>query len=309
MSLLLSAALAAGLAVFPGGILNPAQAADLTFTGKLLCALKRPVILAFPAEILSLEVSPGQKVKTGEVLARYRLTPEALQVLNRRLSAPQLLELQAKLAEADKGLTTLRGKEKGLRELSRQNLAAPQSLTQLEQEIKALARQRAALQGRLEQERQFSREDEALLRKQLGVPIRSGRVPEEGALLAPIDGYVVWMHPELQPGVELKGATPVIMVGIMDPMLLKARVFEIEALRLKMGETADITIESLPGRTFQARVSRLPWAPPALSLEHPTYYEVEFQVPNPDLVLREGLKATLVIREKEPKPPAGPPGK
>lgn len=301
-SVCLAAVFWGGLALLLGGTLSPARALDLTFTGKLMCSLKRPVILPFPGEILSLEVSPGQQVKNGEVLARYRLNPEALQGLHRRLSPPQLMDLQIKLAEVEKGLTTLRGKEKALRELARQNLAAPQTLAQLEQDIKALARQQAALQERLGQERQFSREDQALLRQQLGVPLPSGRVPEEGALLAPLDGYVVWMHPDLRPGVELKGGTPVIMVGVMDPMLLKARVYEIEALKLKMGDPAEITIESLPGRQFQARVSRLPWAPTVLSLEHPTYYEVEFQVPNPDLVLKEGLKATLVVRGKEPNP-------
>lgn len=296
-----------GGAALPGGNFPEARGADLIFTGKLVCSLKRPVILAFPAEILSLEVTPGQKVRAGEVLARYRLTPEAVQSLSRRLSAPQLTELMVKLAEVDKGLVLLKGKEKNLRELTSQELAAPQALRQLELEIKALSRQKAALEERLKQERRLAREDLALLQKQLGAPLINGRVPEEGTLVAPIDGHVVWMHPDLQVGGELKGATPVFQVGVMDPMLLKARVFEAEALKLQMGETVELTLDSLPGRPFQAKVSRLPWSPPALSLEHPTYYEVEFQVANPDLVLREGLKATVVVKSPGPQPSPGRP--
>jgi hypothetical protein len=115
------------------------------------------------------------------------------------------------------------------------------------------------------------------------------------------------MHPDLRPGAVIKGGTPVIMVGVMDPMLLRALVHEIEALKLKVGDEAVITMESLPDRKFTARVSRLPWAPTAISLEQPTYYEVEFQVPNPNLVLKEGLKATLEIKRPGEEPPAEPP--
>ena len=84
-------------------------------------------------------------------------------------------------------------------------------------------------------------------------------------------------------------------------MLLRARVHEIESLQLAEGQKAEVTLEALPGKKFEARLSRLPWAPPVVSLEHPTYYEVEFEVANPELVLREGLKATLTLA-----PPSGP---
>lgn len=293
------------LALLPGGMLPPAQAADLTFTGKLICSIKRAVLLPVAGEILSLTAQPGQKVTQGEVLGRYRLVPESLQALRRNLNPSQITELRARLAEIDKGLSTLRSKEKTLKELSRQKLAAPQSLEQVGREIKALSRQRAALSEGLGQAQGSFREEEALLRKQLGVSFKSGQIPKEGVLVAPIDGHLVWMHPDLRPGAELKGGTPVLMVGVMDPMLLRARVHEIEALKLKVGDEADITMESLPGRKFKARVSRLPWAPTVLSLEHPTYYEVEFQVPNPDLILKEGLKATLEVRQPEETSPPG----
>jgi hypothetical protein len=131
----------------------------------------------------------------------------------------------------------------------------------------------------------------------LGVSFKSGQVPKEGVLVAPIDGHVVWMHPELRQGAQLGGGMPVLMVGVMDPMLLRAQVHEIEALKLQVGDKADITIESLPGQKFNAHISRLPWAPPVITLEHPTYYDVEFKVENPDLVLKEGLKATIEVRQ------------
>ncbi len=298
-----------------------AHGAELTFTGKLVCYLKRPVVLPVAADIISLSVQPGQKVKEGEILGHYRLIPESLQALRQRLLPSQIFDLRARLAEIDKGLTTLENKKNSLTELSRQNLAPPQSLTQINEDIQALRKQRSAMSDGLQQAERTKQEEEALLRKQLGVPIKSGHVPKEGVLVAPIDGYVVWMHPDLRRGAELNGGTPVMMVGVMNPMLLRAQVYEIEAQKLKVGDEGEITLESLPGRKFTAQVSRLPWAPPVLSLEHPTYYDVEFKVTNPDLVLREGMKATVVMRqsqgktlpgtsqEKETGSPQGPQGK
>jgi multidrug efflux pump subunit AcrA (membrane-fusion protein) len=300
-------------------MIPPVHGAELTFTGKIVCYLKRPVILPVAADIISLNVQPGQKVKEGEVLGRYRLLPEAIQALRQRLLTSQIYDLRARKAELDKGLTILRNKKDTLTQLSQKNLAPAQSLTQVNEEIQALSKQRAALGDALRQAEGTKQEEEALLRKQLGVPIKSGHIPQEGALVAPIDGYVVWMFPDLRQGAELKGGTPVIMVGVMDPMVLRAQVYESEAQKLKVGEEADITLESLPGKKFTARVSRLPWAPPVVTFEHPTYYDVEFKVANPDLVLKEGMKATVNIpqaggntgasQEKKAASPQSHPGK
>ena len=279
-----------------GLVARPALGAEATFTGKLACYIKRPVLLPVAADITCLNVQPGQKVRKGEVLGRYRLIPESLQNMNRRLLSTTIPDLRAKMAEINKGLANLDNKRNTLLELSRRNMAPAQSLIQVDEEIKSLSTQKAALSDALGQAEKTTEQEQALVRKQLGVPIKSGQVPQEGVLVAPISGHVLWMHPELRPGAEINGGTPVMTVGVMDPMILRAPVFESEALKLKVGEEADITIESLPDHKFTARVSRLPWAPPAITLDHPTYYDVEFQVPNPDYLLKEGLKATVEMR-------------
>ena len=305
--LLWGGVLLVSLSLLVTGAAAPVGAADLTFTGKLVCSLKRPVVLPVAGEILALSAAPGQAVKKGQILGRYRLIPESLAALRRQLSPAQITELKARLADIDKGLAILRNKERSLEELTGKNLAAPQQLEQVQREIKALSRQRAALSEGLDQAQQSLGQEKALVREQLGVAVQGTQVPHQGILEAPIDGHVVWMHPDLRPGAVIKGGTPVIMVGVMDPMLLRALVHEIEALKLKVGDEAVITMESLPDRKFTARVSRLPWAPTAISLEQPTYYEVEFKVPNPKLVLKEGLKATLEIKREGEAAPAQPP--
>jgi len=83
----------------------------------------------------------------------------------------------------------------------------------------------------------------------------------------------------------------------MNPMLVRAQAFEIEALQIKLGETAEVSLESLPGRKFQGEVSRISWASLTPGLEQPAYYEVELKVPNPEMELKDGLKAQIVFRK------------
>jgi hypothetical protein len=64
-----------------------------------------------------------------------------------------------------------------------------------------------------------------------------------------------------------------------------------------VGDQVEILPESLPGKKFEARVSRLSWAPMKPGLDLPTYYEAEFEVPNPDLTLKEGMKVRIVMRK------------
>ncbi len=268
---------------------------EVQLSGKLFCSLKRSLLLPFTGEITALSIKPGQAVKEGEVVARYRLDPEARLALSRRLAPPRIPELELKLAQTDRELAALKARQRSTQTLAQENLASRQSLAQTEQEVQALQRSRAALNQSLAQERRLARDDRQLLSTQLGVPVQGDTPPSDAVLLSPIRGHVVWIHPELRVGAELKGGEPVVQVGVMDPMVLKARVHEREATRLSSQAEARVTVESLPGRTFVARLSRLPWSPQALALEQPSYFEAEFVLPNPDLTLKEGLKATLII--------------
>ena len=88
-------------------------------------------------------------------------------------------------------------------------------------------------------------------------------------------------------------------VGVMNPMILRAQAFEIEALQVRIGQPAEVTLDALPGKKFQAKVSRISWSAITTGPDQPAYYEVELEVPNPDLDLLEGLKARIVLRKSK----------
>jgi len=268
---------------------------EIIFNGKLFCSLKRRIDMPLKGVIASLRVQSGQRVAAGEVLATYSLAPEARMSLEQRLSPPQIADLESKLLEYDRSLGPMKAKQKELTLLVEKKLAPAQSLAAVNRDVEILEQETKLLQERLQQARQMAQQDREILGDLLGGSLKSGRVPREVGLTSPINGNVIWVNPEIREGAELGPLPAAFQVGVMDPMLVRAQAFEIEALQIKVGDLAEMTLDALPGRKFQARVSRISWSSTTTGVEQPTYYEVELEVPNPDLVLKEGLKARIVL--------------
>jgi multidrug efflux pump subunit AcrA (membrane-fusion protein) len=272
---------------------------ETIFNAKVFCSVKRRVDLPFKGVITALKVHSGQQVQKGEVLATYRLAPEARMAIQQRLSPPQLAEMEMKLTGMQRNMVPLKNKQRELTQLVQKKLAPTQGLAQVNEELEFLVREKATLQERLKKDRQMAQQDQEVLSSLVGTSLKPGQVPEEVSLKAPCSGYVVWVNPELREGAELTPMPAVFQVGVMDPMLLRAQAFEIEALQVKIGQKAEVTLDALPGKKFQATVSRIAWSSVATGPEQPAYYEVELTVPNPDLDLKEGLKARVVLRKSE----------
>ncbi|MGO8762397.1 MAG: efflux RND transporter periplasmic adaptor subunit [Desulfobaccales bacterium] len=272
---------------------------EIIFNGKFSCSLKRRIDLPFKGIITSLRAHSGQRVEAGEILATYRLAPEALMTIQQRLSPPQLAETETKLAEVQRNMVPLTNKQRELTQLVEKKLATSQSLAQVNQELQFLGKEKATLQERLQKDRQLAHQDQEVLSDLVGTSLKSGQVPREVSLKAPISGYVIWVNPELRVDAELPPLPAAFQVGVMNPMLLRAQAFEIEALQVKIGQSAEVTLDALPGRKFQGKVSRVSWSSITTGPDQPAYYEVELQVANPDLDLKEGLKARIVLRKSE----------
>ncbi len=278
--------------VQPGG-----TATDDFFQGKVLCSLKRSVIMPLKGTVNRLWVRGGQLVKKGEVLASYRVSSDMVPGLKRRIAAVQLKDLEVLLSELDKSLTLLNGRKRELVQLAGKDLAPAQGLKQVDAEIQAAERHRAAVIEKLRIEKEVVRNDLDALREQMGGSLKGVDTQEPVRLVAPITGHVIWINPELREDAELPPGTAAFIVGVMDPMLMRAQVHEMEAVKLSVGDSAEVTFESLPNQIFKAEVSRLAWAPLTPALEQPSYYDLELTLPNPELTLREGMKGQVALQK------------
>ncbi len=275
---------------------TPAVEPEIIFNGKVFCSLKRRVDLPFKGTITEVLVKSGDQVKRGQVLAKYRISQDARMAIQRRLSPPQIADGEMRLIDIDRSMAPVRDKQRELGQLVSKKLAPSQSLEQLNRDYEMMAQTRAGVQSRLDQERKFAKEDAAFLKKLLGSELPGGQVPQEVALVAPISGHVIWISPDLQVNAEMDPTPGVFQVGVMNPMVVRGQAFEIEALQIKPGEVGQVTLESNPGQKFQGTVDRISWASLTPGLDQPAYYDVELKVPNPNLDLKDGLKAQIIFR-------------
>ena len=75
----------------------------------------------------------------------------------------------------------------------------------------------------------------------------------QSTLSAPLAGLILAKHAE--PGEMLAPGAPVVTVGKMDEVWLRAYIPENELGRVKVGQPARITVDTWPGRVFEGRIS------------------------------------------------------
>ncbi len=267
---------------------------EIVFQGKLYSSLKRMVPVPYKGIVTDLKVQAGQLVREGDVLMSYRLAAEVIAKLRRSISPQALGDLEVRIANINGSLAPLRTKQKELQHLAQQRMASGQNLTQINLEIESLVRQREALEEQLVVLKRSAQDDINALRETLGTEVSFDHIPEEIQLTSPIDGHVLWIHPDIRVGSEMPAGEGLV-VGVMDPMIIRANVFEIEASRLSIGDKATVSLASIPDKTFDATLSRISWTPVTPGLGQPSYYEVELLAPNPDFVLKEGYKTQATI--------------
>jgi HlyD family secretion protein len=121
-----------------------------------------------------------------------------------------------------------------------------------------------------------------------------------GTLKAPFDGVVVQRHIDLGDLVrttETASRLPLFTVAQTNIVRVSVMVPEKDAAKVSEGAAVNLRVQSLPGRTFEGKVSRF-----AGSLDESTRTMlVEMDLPNEDGELLPGMfgEATIVLEERK----------
>lgn len=269
--------------------------------GKVQCFMKREVVIPFKGIIAGVAVQPGQSVKAGDVLATYVLAPETGLQLRKQIDAPQIMDMELSVLN---GNNTLFAQEKSRLELVRltkENMAPAQSLTQIETQIRYSKKSLETGRKRVQTERDEQKDFDAYLKQQLGGSFDPVLHPlEPASIRSPISGRVIEIQSDLSAGAELGQGAPVFLIGVTDPMVIRAQIFESDLPKVALGDKAEVILESIPNRTFEARVSRMSFTPLVLGLQQPSYYDIELTIRNPDDMIKEGFKGRVLFH-----PPPG----
>jgi membrane fusion protein (multidrug efflux system) len=108
-------------------------------------------------------------------------------------------------------------------------------------------------------------------------------------LVAPISGFIA--RRTVEPGVMVIPGQPVFEIAPMDPIEVNVGVPETDIHRVKVGQSATVTIPALPGQSFKGtvRVTNVS-ADPATRT-----YMARISVPNPQRELKVGMVAEVSI--------------
>ncbi|WOJ91524.1 efflux RND transporter periplasmic adaptor subunit [Methylocapsa polymorpha] len=116
-------------------------------------------------------------------------------------------------------------------------------------------------------------------------------------IVSPIDGTVVSRNVEIGQTVAADSEAPPLFVVAIDPALahIDAIVSAKDIGEVKLGGKATFTVGAFPNRSFSGLVMQIRPSPQVH--EQVATYDVVISAPNPDLLLKPGMTATIVIGE------------
>ena len=119
-------------------------------------------------------------------------------------------------------------------------------------------------------------------------------------LTAPMDGMV--LSKNVEPGEYVAAGTPVVTIGQLDPLWLRAYIAETDLGRVKLGQAARVTTDTYPGREYRGTVTFIAqdaeFTPKNVQTEQERVklvYRIKITLPNPDHELKPGMPADAVI--------------
>jgi HlyD family secretion protein len=127
----------------------------------------------------------------------------------------------------------------------------------------------------------------------------------QSMLKAPVAGLILSKHAE--PGEMLAPGSPVLTLGMMDEVWLRAYIPESDLGRVVVGQRARVTIDSWPGRSFPGRVSfispQAEFTPKNVQTEKERVklvYRIKITLANPKMELKPGMPADALIETGAP---------
>jgi HlyD family secretion protein len=247
----------------------PVLRAFVTASGDIVATRYADIGSSAMGRIVSLPVREGDRVKAGQVLARIdpvqaassaeaaqaalaALQAEALGAADQvRAAQADLDAAKARATEAQKALARARElRQAGLSAIAELDAAQAAADTAQAQVGAAGASLRRAEQSRDAAARRVAQgnADTTRARDQLA----------KTEITAPIDGTITRLDVEegemVVIGVQNQPGTILMTVSDMSSVNAEVKVAEADVLRLRVGNTATVTLEALPGQRFPGRV-------------------------------------------------------
>jgi HlyD family secretion protein len=119
-------------------------------------------------------------------------------------------------------------------------------------------------------------------------------------VVSPVAGYV--LSKNVEAGELVSAGTPIVTIGDLGSVWLRAYVRETDLGRVKLGQPARVTSDTWPGKAYDGRVtfisSAAEFTPKSVQTEKERVklvYRIKVTVPNPAAELKPGMPADATI--------------
>lgn len=119
-------------------------------------------------------------------------------------------------------------------------------------------------------------------------------------LVSPATGLV--LSKDIEPGEQVAAGTPVVTIGELDSVWVRAYISETDLGRVKVGQRARVTTDTWPGKHYDGTVtfiaSEAEFTPKNVQTEKERVklvYRIKITIPNPNRELKPGMPANAQI--------------
>lgn len=254
-----------------------------------------------------LNVEVDQLVEPGAVLveldkenlrARVREARANLQAARAAFAAAEA-QLQKNTVEAEApDVEFARRNYDRANQLHSQKLVSPQSLDDAKGALELAQNRKAAAQVQLGVSRAKVAEAEANVAQARAAVERAEEELANATIKAPIRGTVLTRDVEVGSPVSSilnmgSAATPVMTVGDIRQVFVRGKVDEVDIGRVKLGQTARITVETFKDKIFAGKVTQI--SPIGAEKDNVTTFEVKVSIDNPGHELKANMTANAEI--------------
>ncbi len=233
----------------------------------------------------ALAVALGDRVRKGDLIARL----ESLDQQNAVLQAKaDLAQIDAQIAANGATINSSQKAQDRLRKLNAQSLASTDSLETAEAALAVAQADALALKA------QRDRAEIAVSTSELDL--------ERTRITAPMDGTIVAVVTEQGQTVNANQSSPIIVkMANLDRMVVSTQISEADVIRVKPGQTAELSLLGEPQTRIAATLRSIAPAPDSIKTSdtidttQAIYYDGLFDVDNPDGKLRIGMTAEVTI--------------
>ena len=249
-------------------------------------------------EIISMNVKEGAQVNEGDVIAQVDV--EKLVFQKEQVMAGigevdiNIANAKEAISQAEENYKNMEKRYQRIKALYEQGSTTQQQMDDIETQYKAA---RTALNSARNQLKALN-----MKKQQLNAQLKliESQI-NDGTIDAPFAGVIVDKFAEK--GEMIAMGMPVVSLVNLDELWIKLYVVETQLGHVKLGDMADITIDSHPDKVFNGTVvwisPKAEFTPKNVQTEEARadlVYAVKISVPNPDRILKIGMPADIELK-------------